>query len=130
PDVVFVSRAVRTQQTWQLVSKPGGVSAHEVDYVDDLYESTVSTVTSLVRGVDDYAHTVMVVGHEPTMAAAAEFLAGQGSDAAAFSQVRIGIPTGSYIVLESDAAWADWNRRTARLLSVQRPGDTMPKAMG
>jgi phosphohistidine phosphatase len=65
---------------------------------------------------------VLVIGHEPTMAATAAYLAAPGSDDAALAQVRVGVPTATYSVLEStDLPWSEWGKGTARLLRVGRP---------
>jgi phosphohistidine phosphatase len=75
-----------------------------------------------VRAVDPGVRTVLVVGHEPTMASTAAYLAGPGSDDAALAQVRVGVPTATYSVLESDEVpWSDWGKGAARLAHVGRP---------
>ena len=122
PDVALVSMAVRTRQTWDLLAKQlDGKSATEVHLEPELYEASVADVLALVRGVDDDVRTLLVVGHEPTMAATAAHLAGPDSDAGALAQVRVGVPTGTFSVLKSDTAWKDWGRAAARLTTVTRP---------
>ena len=122
PDLALVSMAVRTRQTWELLARQlDGKAATEVHLEPELYEASVADVLALVRGVEDDVRTLLVVGHEPTMAATAAHLAGAGSDLGAIAQVRVGVPTGSFSVLESDDEWASWGRAGARLLSVTRP---------
>ncbi|PZR52519.1 histidine phosphatase family protein [Xylanimonas oleitrophica] len=123
PDVALVSTALRTRQTWELLSAQldGGPGRGGATMRPELYEASVADVLDLVRGVDPKVRTVLVVGHEPTMAATAAHLAGPGSDDAALVQVRVGVPTATWSVLESDAAWADWGRGAARLVEVSRP---------
>jgi len=124
PDVALVSTALRTRQTWELLSS----RLHDPSRVllrlrPEIYEASVADVLALVRGLDPQVGTVLVVGHEPTMAATAAHLAGPGSDDAALAQVRVGVPTATWSLLESDAEWADWGRGGARLAEVSRPGD-------
>lgn len=126
PDVVLVSSALRTRQTWDLAKS--GLNgrrdgAPRVVVTDSLYNARVGDVMDLVAELDDSARTVLVIGHEPTMAATASFLAGPDSDDAALAQVRVGVPTATYSMLETPAAtpWSSWTRSTAVLTHVGRP---------
>ncbi|HWS59068.1 MAG TPA: histidine phosphatase family protein [Actinotalea sp.] len=124
PEHVLVSSAVRTRQTWELVRGAlGDVPAAEVAVLDELYGAGVQDLLELVRAVDERVVTVLVVGHEPTMSSAAAALAATGHDhshAGRVDQVRAGLPTGAYAVLEV-AEWAELDRRTARVVDVVRP---------
>ncbi len=119
PDAVLVSGALRTRQTWDLMRKHLGEPA--VAYTDDLLGAMPRGVLALVRELEPAARTVLVIGHEPAMAGTAELLAGPGSEDGALAQVRVGVPTATYSVLEADLAWAEWDRKTARLTEVTRP---------
>lgn len=122
PEVALVSSALRTRQTWDLASAHlEGAGDALLEVRDELYEASVRHVLDLLREVDASARTVLVVGHEPTMAATAAHLAGEGSDAAAVAQVRVGVPTATYSVLEAGEPWAAWGRDSARLVHVGRP---------
>jgi phosphohistidine phosphatase len=119
PDAVLVSGAVRTRQTWDLARKHLGEP--KVAFTDDLLGAMPRGVLALVRELDPSSRTVLVIGHEPAMAGTAELLAGPGSEDGALAQVRVGVPTATYSVLESDADWAAWDRKMARLTEVTRP---------
>jgi len=123
PQVALVSSAVRTRQTWDLASAHlDGSSGTALEVRDELYEASVRDVLGLLRGVEASTRTVLVIGHEPTMAATAAYLAAEGSEPAALAQVRVGVPTATYSVLESaEHPWADWGRGSARLVHVGRP---------
>ncbi|GAB2465876.1 SixA phosphatase family protein [Xylanimonas ulmi] len=120
PDLALVSTALRTRQTWELLSRQLDGAATDVRLRPELYEASVADVLDLVRSAGGVA-TVLVVGHEPTIAATAAHLAGPGSDDAALAQVRVGVPTATYSILESEDDWAVWGRSRARLLTVARP---------
>ncbi|MCU1432162.1 MAG: putative phosphohistidine phosphatase, SixA [Actinotalea sp.] len=124
PDHVLVSSAVRTRQTWELVRGSLGAKQEPgVDVTDQVYEARASDILELVRAVDERVGTLLVVGHEPTMSGATAVLAGREGDAthrALVSQVRTGLPTGAYAVLEVDR-WADVAAGAARLVAVVRP---------
>jgi phosphohistidine phosphatase len=123
PELAVLSPSLRTRQTWDLAAahlEPAGYSRVEVR--DELYEASVGDVLDLLRDIDPDVGSVLVVGHEPTMAATAAYLAAPGSDDAALAQVRVGVPTATYSVLEStDLPWSEWGKASARLVHVGRP---------
>lgn len=123
PDLALVSSALRTRQTWDIAKGHlDGLPSDGLQVRDELYEASVRDVRELLRGVDDHVRTLLVIGHEPTMAATAAYLAADGSDDAALAQVRVGVPTATYSVLESaEHGWSAWGRGSARLVHVGRP---------
>lgn len=123
PEFVLCSSAVRTLQTWVLVR--GGLGHTEIDLQvsDGLYQGGAAEVLTALRAIDPAVRTVLVVGHEPTMSALAAALAGPGSGDAAVAQVRAGMSTGAFAVLELDGAWNDLARGAARLREVISPRD-------
>ncbi|WNB86817.1 histidine phosphatase family protein [Cellulomonas sp. ATA003] len=121
PELVLVSPAVRTRQTWELLRGAFGDAEPEVVLTDGLYTAGVDDVLALLREVDERVRTVLVVGHEPTMSAAAAALAGPSSDTAAVARVRAGVPTATYAVLELDGPWDGLAPGTLDLRAVIAP---------
>jgi phosphohistidine phosphatase len=121
PDRVLVSSALRTRQTWDLVRGALDVPADVAELSDELYSAGVRSLIGLIRGLDEAAGTVLVVGHEPTVSQTAAALAGPDSDDAAVARVRVGVPTAAYSVLEVDGPWAEVVPDAARLLRVVTP---------
>jgi phosphohistidine phosphatase len=121
PELALVSPAVRTRQTWELLRAAFGDAEPEVVHEDALYAGGVAELVDLVRGVDERVRSVLVVGHEPTISAAADALAAEDSDPAALARVRSGVPTATYAVLELDAHWDAPVRGGARLRAVVSP---------
>ncbi|MBD5788271.1 histidine phosphatase family protein [Cellulosimicrobium terreum] len=121
PDRVLCSSALRTRQTWDLLLAHLGDVEPDVLTSDALYAADVGDVLDLVHGTEPRVRTLLVVGHEPTMAATASHLADPGSDDGALAQVRVGVPTATYSVLESATPWEDWEARGALLTYVGRP---------
>lgn len=119
PDAVLVSSAVRTKQTWEILAGGFDHEPAKVSFHDDLYVAGVDDVLKLVATT--HGSTVLVVGHEPTMSAVAEQLAGDGSSQDAYAQVRLGIPTATLCVLESDQPFGQWEARGVTLTQVIRP---------
>jgi phosphohistidine phosphatase len=105
PELVLLSPAVRTRQTWELLRGAFGDADPEVVPTDALYAADVDDVLRLVRDVDERVRSVLVVGHEPTMSATAAALAGPGSDASAVARVRAQLPTAAYALLELEEHW-------------------------
>ena len=119
PELVLVSAAVRTRETWEAVAAGlGEVPDAEVVVSDEMYQARVADVVNLVGAVDDRVRTVLVVGHEPAMSSAAAFLSGTG-DPASLAQVRTGLSTGSYAVLDA-GGWATAGRGAWELRSEER----------
>jgi phosphohistidine phosphatase len=116
PDVAYVSDAVRTSQTWELASTAWDVPV--VHRRRELYNTTVAMLVGLLAGTEPGASNVIVVGHEPTISAAALFLAGPGSSRDAVHRVSGGLPTGMAAVLEFDGDWVELAARCARLRAV------------
>lgn len=72
PDLVFCSPAARTRQTWQGVAEAldrahPGDQPPEVHYDKGLYFGGRTEVFDLLRAVPETVHTVLVVGHNPTV---------------------------------------------------------------
>jgi len=72
PGLVLCSPANRTRETWHqvaigLAQAAPDSAAPEVHYELGLYEGGRTEVIDLLRAVPDEIHTVLVVGHNPTM---------------------------------------------------------------
>ncbi|PFG33373.1 SixA phosphatase family protein [Sanguibacter antarcticus] len=121
PERVVCSDALRTRQTWELLRPGLGDDEPEVLVTGDVYSAGVDDILRLVHETDDEVRTLLVVGHEPVMSAVAARLAGPGSDSAGLAQVRVGVQTATYVVLESAAPWAGWSAAGAVLTHIGRP---------
>lgn len=112
PDVALVSSAVRTQQTWEAVAEGAGWDL-EATLEDALYEAGTETVLDLLRDVEDHVRTVVVVGHNPTMASLAALLDdGEGDDDAG-NELAMGFPTCALAVFTYDGEWAELDEAEA-----------------
>jgi len=114
-DVALVSSAVRTQQTWKLM-EPTFPEA-ELDVVPFLYETHVAGIVALLHG-QEVDGTVAVVGHEPTISAAAAWLAGPGSDTKALQRIAHGLPTGTAALIDFDGPLVGLTQHGAVLTAV------------
>jgi len=113
PDAAIVSTAIRAGQTWQLMAAAFG----EVEMRPEgaIYETDGEGLQAIVAGAPAHAQTLVVVGHEPTISAAAAALAGPESDVPALKRVAHGLPTGTAAVLEYHGEWKDIAPRSMTL---------------
>ncbi len=114
PDCVLVSAATRTRQTWEHLAPAAGWSM-EPTYDAGLYAAGPETMLDLVREAPDSATTVLVIGHNPTVAYLAQMLGDGAGDEAAETAMTQGFPTSAIAILEYDGTWADLDEGRARL---------------
>jgi phosphohistidine phosphatase len=114
-DLVLVSSAERARQTW--AGMAGAVRAGAVAVEDGLYETSAPALVHRLAAAGDDVRSLVVVGHEPVVSAAAAALAGEGSDGPALARVRAGAATGSASVLELAGAWGDLALGRCRLVA-------------
>ncbi len=110
PDVVLCSDAVRTRQTWEIVSaalkRPPVLMLEPVLYGASVQEAIALVKRATRRVAARDARTLVLVGHEPTMSDLALTLAGKGSDSAARQRISEKYPTAGIAVLRLDGAWS------------------------
>jgi len=116
PDAALVSSARRTASTWTAVAE-GGSFEVEVTYSDSLYTAGPETALDLVRETDDALSSLVVVGHNPTMAYLAQLLDDGTGDEEAARQMATGFPTSAVAHFEVVGPWAELDLASARLVS-------------
>lgn len=111
PELVLVSDALRTRQTWVQIAAAAGWDL-EPACDSSLYAAGPDTVLDLLRAVPGAPGTVVVVGHNPTMAFLVHLLDDGGSGA------MVGeFPTSAVAVFGYDGSWADLDEGMCRLLA-------------
>ena len=83
----------------------------------DLANYVPETALDLIRLTPEEAGTLVVVGHNPTIAYLAQLLDDGDGDVAASNEMAMGYPTSAVTVMEYDGAWADLGAGTARVLA-------------
>jgi phosphohistidine phosphatase len=115
PDLVVTSPARRARRTAQVVAKELGLDKDEIVQVGAIYEAGLTTLVSLVSGLDDKADHVMLVGHNPGLTELAEHLSGE---------MFGNIPTGGVVGLEFDTdSWSNLKRGAGQVLFADFPRD-------
>ncbi len=117
PDAALVSAAVRTRQTWTLMSASAGWSL-EPDFDEGLYTASPETALDILRAVDPGAGTVVLLGHNPTMAYLVHLLDDGTGERTGAEELTGDFPTSAVAVFEYAGAWADLELGSAALTAV------------
>ncbi|WP_183407648.1 SixA phosphatase family protein [Nocardioides marmoriginsengisoli] len=114
PDYVVVSSAARTLGTWESFSAAAGI---DPDVVVDrsLYAAGPDAALEILRTVPEHAGSVLLVGHNPTMAYLVHLLDDGAADPEVFARLSAGYPTSALTVLDVPGPWADLELGTARI---------------
>jgi len=103
-DVVLCSPAVRTRATWRLASQALG-NPPAARFEPGIYGASAPEIIDLIRSAPVEAHTVLVIGHEPTMSSTADLLAGPGSRKEDLTRLRAKYPTSAIAVFAVPVEW-------------------------
>ena len=121
PDHALVSTAARAHETWTAFA---AAAALDLEPVLDraLYSAGPDSAMEVLRTVPPGAATVMIVGHNPTMAHLVHLLDDGDADAGAFTALSSGFPTAGVAVLEVGGEWTDLDVATCRISAFHAPG--------
>ncbi|MDF0753665.1 SixA phosphatase family protein [Gardnerella greenwoodii] len=120
PDYIVCSSANRTEQTLKRMLKRFG-DAPVVESRKSLYDGGMQSVMNELQAVRGDVHTTMIVGHEPTMSMAAQWLSSPDSDPDVLGAMRLGLANASVVVLVSDRPFATCGLRGATALAILTP---------
>jgi len=114
PDLVLCSTAQRARDTWEGVEKalPERIAA---TFDKRLYEADAEGILAVLQEAKPDAHTMMVVGHNPTLQDLANQLIAAG-DIDQRATLHQKLPTGALVVIDFPVdRWADVHARSGRL---------------
>ncbi|HTW16921.1 MAG TPA: histidine phosphatase family protein [Nocardioides sp.] len=117
PDLALVSAAVRTHQTWESLAEGAGWDVELASYDESLYAAGPESALDVIREVDDAVRTLVVVGHNPTMAYLAQLLDDGDGDQDASAEMVAGYPTGATTVFAVEGDWSDLDEAGARVVA-------------
>jgi len=108
PDRVICSDALRARHTWEIIAGCLGEAGTVPELVLEprVYGAEPDDLVRLVRATPDTVHTLVVVGHEPTLSETALRLAGPGSDLTALARVAAKFVTNGIAVLRLAGPWS------------------------
>jgi phosphohistidine phosphatase len=115
-DHALVSAATRTRQTWDRIAEGAGWSL-EPSLDSGLYTAGPETALDLMREVPEDAATLVVVGHNPTVAYLANMLDDGEGDPDVANQMAMGYPACAVTLFEYAGAWPDLDAATATLVA-------------
>ena len=121
PDLILVSPAMRTMQTWQGVAEALGVDPDAAETVPGLYHASPAAI---LRAIGDHAgpedRVVLVIAHNPGCEELALLLDDDKRSEAA-QNLRFKYPTAGIAVLDSAEDWRSWLPGTADLRTFVVP---------
>jgi phosphohistidine phosphatase len=97
PDLVLVSPAARTIQTWAAMAEL--FPSARVEHAPGLYDIAPDALLQLARGEADGVGTVMVIGHNPGLGQLAAWLAQDAPPGPARMRIIEGFPTAAAAVI-------------------------------
>jgi phosphohistidine phosphatase len=125
PDVVVVSDAARTRQTWDRVAPELGGSP-AVRFEPRAYAASALTLLYLARELPGRYRTALLIAHNPGLSELATSLAAPpDGDGATGNGPRpaISLPTAAVAVFEFPGDWPALTPGHARLISLTTPAD-------
>jgi phosphohistidine phosphatase len=105
PDLVVVSPAARTLETWELVATALGKAPRLVKD-ERIYNASTDTLVEMIRETGDVP-ALLVIGHNPGLHDLARQLIGSG-DVEARESLNEKLPTSGLVVI--DLAFDDWSK--------------------
>ena len=113
PDLVLVSSARRTRETWELVRPALGDVEMRIE--PRIYEAPSERLLAVVREVGPDVRSLLMIGHNPGFADLAKWLVGDG-DRQALSRLARKYPTAGLAVIDFPVdSWARVDGRGGRL---------------
>lgn len=122
PDVIACSAATRAQQTCAKMLKTFG-DKPTVNYRQNLYDGGVQSVFDELTHAKEKTQVLMVLGHEPTVSIASQWLASEQSDPAMVDLLNLGLSTAAVVVLGSNKPFNQWQVRDADVIAVMSAKD-------
>jgi phosphohistidine phosphatase len=119
PDLVLVSPARRTLETWEIVAPILGDL--DVRHEPRIYEAPVARLLTVLHEIDRKSGKLLMIGHNPGFEDLAGLLVSDG-DADGMSRIGHKFPTAGLAVIDfPEASWKDVKRRSGRLERFMTP---------
>lgn len=115
PDLVMVSTAVRTRETWSAMRERVGWQVEE-DRRADLYSAGPEAALDVLRTAPRDVTSLVVLGHNPTVAYLAQLLSDGAADPELLARASAGFPPASVTLFELTSPWATLGFGDARLV--------------
>jgi phosphohistidine phosphatase len=124
PDVVLVSSAARTQQTFEALEAAGLWDEWpNVDTLPTLYMATPNQIRDLLRDLPETVRSALVIGHNPGLHDLAITLSGPANPRPELARLRDSFPTASLAEFLVTTPWRRLGPGAASLQRVLHPAD-------
>lgn len=122
PDVVVMSSAVRTMQTWEQVHR-SGVSAADIRRDDLIYNAHVDDLLEVISMTPETARTVLVIGHAPGIPAVASLVEDHTNpDDPRLTTARTW-PTATVAVVSHRGPWSQFPGEATAVAALHTPDE-------
>lgn len=74
PDRILSSPAKRATITSQNISNAIDYNVEEIDYLESIYEASLTDLLTILKSVDNSHHTLFLVGHNPSLNSLLDYL--------------------------------------------------------
>jgi phosphohistidine phosphatase len=119
PDLVLISPAQRTQETWDIIQPTLG----DIETRKDrrIYEAPVARLLSVLQEVEPEVRTLLMIGHNPGFEDLAKLLIAEG-DMDGILRLSQKYPTAGLAVIDfPQESWGEVKRKTGRLERFATP---------
>jgi phosphohistidine phosphatase len=123
PDKAIVSSALRTRDTWRMISAEWPNFRPLVSFSDDIYEAPSEKILKVIRGTEEAIETLLVVGHNPGLEHLGKLLASRDSAEKAMRRLNRKFPTGALARFTFYGPWAELDFASATLTHCVKPKD-------
>ena len=117
PTRIACSSATRARQTCDRMLKVFGDDP-KVDYRQSLYEGGVQSVFDELAQTKEKHRTLLVLGHEPTISIACQWLASTESDPTLLDLLNLGMSPASIAVFGSNEPFNQWQLHSGELIAL------------
>ncbi len=76
PSIVYSSTSLRTRQTCQNLYESMN-QGWDIEFMDDVYEASVRTLFEILSQTEREHHSILLIGHNPSISFLAEYLTGE-----------------------------------------------------
>lgn len=122
PQRALVSPAMRTRETWEIVSAEWPRTP-EVSFQETMYEASAEQLLAEAQRTPERVETLLMLGHNPDLEDLARGLAGDDSESRAWELLSEKFPTAALARFEFDGRWEELRLGSARLTDCLRPKD-------
>lgn len=112
PDLILSSTAIRTRTTTALIGEQLGYDPVNVDYLEDLYESSTRILLRVINELEDKNNNVVIVAHNPAITYLAEYVSGG---------VIGNVSPAGLVQLKFKGSWAEVSQNNMDLVKYHKP---------